>query len=101
MLSLNSLIDQLIDCDNVSHRSYLNRGVVEKLEVVNKKWVRVVLSPGSTTDGSVREEEFDKSTTYCDRLIICLCLPGRALVQHRQRGLLRAKLGECPGRVGR
>lgn len=34
--------------------SYLNRHVVDKLEVVNKKWVRVVLHPGSSVDGSVR-----------------------------------------------
>lgn len=34
--------------------SYLNRHVVEKLEVVNKKWVRVNLQPGSSVDGSVR-----------------------------------------------
>jgi len=33
--------------------SYLNRHVVEKLEVVNKKWVRVNLQPGSSIDGSV------------------------------------------------
>lgn len=33
--------------------SYLARGIVEKLEVVNKKWVRVRLSPGSSTDSSV------------------------------------------------
>ncbi|CAO1318541.1 unnamed protein product [Diamesa tonsa] len=32
--------------------NYLSRGIVEKLEVVNKKWVRVKLSPGnSTSDG--------------------------------------------------
>lgn len=32
--------------------SYLSRGIVEKLEVVNKKWVRVKLSPGnSASDG--------------------------------------------------
>uniref|UniRef100_A0A6B2E7M1 Putative atp-dependent metalloprotease ftsh n=1 Tax=Phlebotomus kandelakii TaxID=1109342 RepID=A0A6B2E7M1_9DIPT len=30
--------------------NYLARGVVEKLEVVNKKWVRVRLTPGSSTD---------------------------------------------------
>lgn len=34
--------------------SYLNRHVVDKLEVVNKKWVRVNLQPGSSIDGSVR-----------------------------------------------
>ena len=34
--------------------SYLGRGVVEKLEVVNKKWVRVRLQPGSSADASVR-----------------------------------------------
>jgi hypothetical protein len=34
--------------------SYLNRHVVEKLEVVNKKWVRINLQPGSSIDGSVR-----------------------------------------------
>lgn len=32
--------------------SYLSKGLVEKLEVVNKKWVRVRLMPG-TTVGSV------------------------------------------------
>ncbi|XP_053594761.1 AFG3-like protein 2 [Microplitis demolitor] len=32
--------------------SYLNKGIVEKLEVVNKKWVRVRLLPGHTVDGS-------------------------------------------------
>ncbi|KAK7114430.1 mitochondrial inner membrane m-AAA protease component AFG3L2-like [Littorina saxatilis] len=32
--------------------SYLSRGVVEKLEVVNKKWVRVKLMPGTQVDGS-------------------------------------------------
>jgi AFG3 family protein len=32
--------------------NFLNRSVVEKLEVVNKKWVRVKLSPGSQVDGS-------------------------------------------------
>lgn len=31
--------------------SYLTRGVVEKLEVVNKKWVRVKLAPGNVSDG--------------------------------------------------
>ncbi|XP_066591231.1 mitochondrial inner membrane m-AAA protease component AFG3L2 [Prorops nasuta] len=30
--------------------TYLNRGVVEKLEVVNKKWVRVRLLPGAAMD---------------------------------------------------
>lgn len=34
-------------------QNYLNRGSVEKLEVVNKKWVRVKLLPGSASDGSV------------------------------------------------
>ncbi|KAF2879166.1 hypothetical protein ILUMI_27018 [Ignelater luminosus] len=32
--------------------NYLARGIVEKLEVVNKKWVRVRLTPGNTVDGS-------------------------------------------------
>lgn len=32
--------------------NYLNRHVVEKLEVVNKKWVRVNLQPGSSIDGN-------------------------------------------------
>ncbi|XP_015586100.1 AFG3-like protein 2 [Cephus cinctus] len=31
--------------------SYLNKGIVDKLEVVNKKWVRVRLLPGQTVDG--------------------------------------------------
>lgn len=30
--------------------NYLNKGAVEKLEVVNKKWVRVRLLPGSSSD---------------------------------------------------
>lgn len=38
---------------NISLDSYLSRGVVEKLEVVNKKWVRVKLTPGNSSDGSV------------------------------------------------
>lgn len=29
------------------------RNIVEKLEVVNKKWVRVRLNPGQNVDGSV------------------------------------------------
>lgn len=33
--------------------SYLAKGMVEKLEVVNKKWVRVRLTPGSSSDPSV------------------------------------------------
>ncbi|XP_020300671.1 AFG3-like protein 2 isoform X2 [Pseudomyrmex gracilis] len=32
--------------------NYLSKGIVEKLEVVNKKWVRVRLLPGNTVDGS-------------------------------------------------
>ncbi|XP_046991974.1 AFG3-like protein 2 [Schistocerca americana] len=32
--------------------NYLAKGIVEKLEVVNKKWVRVRLMPGNTVDGS-------------------------------------------------
>ncbi|XP_070497577.1 mitochondrial inner membrane m-AAA protease component AFG3L2 [Chironomus tepperi] len=31
--------------------NYLGRGIVERLEVVNKKWVRVKLAPGNSTDG--------------------------------------------------
>ncbi|RZB40598.1 AFG3-like protein 2 [Asbolus verrucosus] len=33
-------------------QSYLAKGIVEKLEVVNKKWVRVRLLPGNTIDGA-------------------------------------------------
>lgn len=33
--------------------SYLAKGLVEKLEVVNKKWVRVRLSPGVSQDSTV------------------------------------------------
>lgn len=33
--------------------SYLSRGIVERLEVVNKKWVRVKLTPGNSSDGGV------------------------------------------------
>lgn len=33
--------------------SYLSKGIIEKLEVVNKKWVRVRLSPGNSVEGSV------------------------------------------------
>ncbi|PNF15812.1 AFG3-like protein 2 [Cryptotermes secundus] len=32
--------------------NYLAKGIVEKLEVVNKKWVRVHLASGNTVDGS-------------------------------------------------
>ncbi|OXU21195.1 hypothetical protein TSAR_011473 [Trichomalopsis sarcophagae] len=32
---------------------YLNKGTVEKLEVINKKWVRVRLLPGTSTDGTL------------------------------------------------
>ncbi|XP_059476994.1 AFG3-like protein 2 isoform X2 [Neocloeon triangulifer] len=32
--------------------NFLGKGIVEKLEVVNKKWVRVKLLPGTTYDGS-------------------------------------------------
>ncbi|XP_037937215.1 AFG3-like protein 2 [Teleopsis dalmanni] len=31
---------------------YLNKGIVEKLEVVNKKWVRVRLQPGNSQESS-------------------------------------------------
>jgi AFG3 family protein len=29
--------------------SYLSRGIVERLEVVNKKWVRIKLTPGNSS----------------------------------------------------
>ncbi|XP_022815199.1 AFG3-like protein 2 [Spodoptera litura] len=32
---------------------YLHKGTVEKLEVINKKWVRVKLHPGAALDGKV------------------------------------------------
>lgn len=32
--------------------NYLARGIVDKLEVVNKKWVRVKLTPGNATDST-------------------------------------------------
>ncbi|XP_058063839.1 AFG3-like protein 2 [Anopheles bellator] len=32
--------------------NYLARGIVDKLEVVNKKWVRVKLTPGNASDSS-------------------------------------------------
>ncbi|XP_017775142.1 PREDICTED: AFG3-like protein 2 [Nicrophorus vespilloides] len=32
--------------------TYLSRGIVEKLEVVNKKWVRVKLTPGNAVDAN-------------------------------------------------
>ncbi|XP_076263572.1 AFG3 like matrix AAA peptidase subunit 2 [Rhynchophorus ferrugineus] len=32
--------------------NYLAKGMVEKLEVVNKKWVRVKLTPGTSVEGS-------------------------------------------------
>lgn len=35
--------------------NYLTRGIVDRLEVVNKKWVRVRLSPGSSVDGGVSD----------------------------------------------
>lgn len=37
-------------CDCVVVFSYLSRGAVQRLEIVNKKWVRVLLNPGSTVD---------------------------------------------------
>lgn len=33
--------------------SYLVKGIVEKLEVINKKWVRVKLMPGNAVEGAV------------------------------------------------
>ena len=33
--------------------SYLSKGLVERLEVVNKKWVRVRLPSGNNVDGGV------------------------------------------------
>lgn len=33
--------------------NYLSRGVVEKLEVINKKWVKIKLHPGTNVDASV------------------------------------------------
>ena len=33
--------------------SYLSKGLVERLEVVNKKWVRVRLPAGNNVDGGV------------------------------------------------
>lgn len=33
--------------------SFLSKGIVEKLEVVNKKWVRVKLATGNSYDSSV------------------------------------------------
>lgn len=46
--------------------SYLGRGMVDRLEVVNKKWVRVRLNPGVTTESNVSSfSDFLKySTTY-------------------------------------
>lgn len=32
---------------------YLNKGIVDKLEVINKKWVRVRLQPGSSLEGKI------------------------------------------------
>ncbi|KAG8278015.1 AFG3-like protein 2 [Homalodisca vitripennis] len=32
--------------------NYLSRGIVEKLEVVNKKWVRIRLTPGNNANGA-------------------------------------------------
>lgn len=62
--------------------SYLNRHVVEKLEVVNKKWVRVNLQPGSSIDGSV---------SIIIKIIQLICILfynyknyiGNSMVQHR------------------
>lgn len=38
---------------NKLSNSYLGRGMVDRLEVVNKKWVRVRLNPGVTTESNV------------------------------------------------
>lgn len=40
--------------------SYLARGIVDKLEVINKKWVRVRLLPGNTVEGAVSRETLQK-----------------------------------------
>ncbi|XP_058790658.1 AFG3-like protein 2 isoform X2 [Phymastichus coffea] len=32
---------------------YLNKGVVDKLEVINKKWVRIRLQPGASSEGTL------------------------------------------------
>lgn len=45
------ILDKINDLPNAFSCSYLARGAVEKLEVVNKKWVRVKLTPGSASDG--------------------------------------------------
>lgn len=46
-------------------RSYLAKGLVEKLEVVNKKWVRVRLSPGNATDASVSTVRYNIIDINC------------------------------------
>ena len=43
---------------------YLSKGIVEKLEVVNKKWVRVRLPSGNQIDGGVRYQTIHFFSVY-------------------------------------
>ncbi|CAI6373943.1 unnamed protein product [Macrosiphum euphorbiae] len=50
LASYNSRYKEITWKDFVNN--YLNRHVVEKLDIVNKKWVRINLLPGYSTDGN-------------------------------------------------
>lgn len=50
----------------------LNNGIVDKVEVVNKQWVRIKLLPGHYIDGSVSLQIKSKYTKFIKYIIICL-----------------------------
>ena len=109
-------------CDHW-HYSVVICGQVEKLEVVNKKWVRVKLVPGTQVDGSVSSfnlliDDFRFSFSLffvCVHVCVCVCMcvcvchvcvmfswpyfffAECAVVQHWQCGVIWKKSGECPG----
>ena len=62
-------------CDHW-HYSVVICGQVEKLEVVNKKWVRVKLVPGTQVDGSVSSFHLlidDFPFLFLFFLVLCVC----------------------------
>jgi hypothetical protein len=63
--------NQYNPADCIIFFSYLSKGIVERLEVVNKKWVRVKLLQGNTVDGSVSFYQlYDLKVLVLIRLII-------------------------------
>lgn len=65
----------------------MGKGLVEKLEVVNKKWVRVRLLPGHNVDGSVSfllnhkiSDKHIHSKTALDSMLFLMCFIGYIMV---------------------